>query len=151
MKRIWLVVLAAALLVSPVFAAQTQDKITDETLTTSSTVLWDDIDIQNAKRVSFFVTNDTTINGTTALGVTLSVTASISMDGINWKDISWFDVAGTTTPVTSEVLTIDTNYVGWMDNRLIGRYLRIGIKMTAPTEYGPSDSGAVTVTVTQDK
>jgi hypothetical protein len=145
--------LAVMLLSVNVFAAQTSTEIIDSTLSTSNLDDYATVNIEDAKRVTFFVTID---NNRTTACVTATVTAAISLDGTNWQDISWLDVAGGATPQTSEVTTAaDGTYVGWMDNRLVGKYLRIRVNATNmtsyPAAYGTGETMGLTVTVVEDK
>ena len=153
MKKLFVFVALMALLAGQVYAGQTQREIIDTTLSTSASAIEADWNIQDTDRVSFFVTYD---NARTTAAVTATVTAAISLDGTNWQDISWLDVAGGATPQTSEVTTAaDGTYVGWMDNRLVGKYLRIRVNATNmtdyPAAYGPGETMGLSVTIVEDK
>jgi len=148
MKRIWLVVLAVALLVSPVFAAQTTTEIIDTTLTNSVPAKEADSYIGDADKVSFFVTLN---SSSTTTGVTANVTVAASIDGIHWQDISWFDVAGGATPQTSETLTSSGTYVMWVDKALTAPYIRVRVNMVNSAVYGVGDTGGISVTVVEKK
>ena len=138
--------LTCVLLVLVLFACSAyagQDIVTmidAETLTGGSDTVAADRYIGDADRVTFFVTYDQ--DGTT-VAVTASVTVAISVDGINWQDISWFDVAGGVTPVTSEILGADATYTGWLDKAITAPYIRIRV-----TTSGPDDSVTADATVT---
>jgi hypothetical protein len=128
MKQIALAIALLALLAGQVYAGQVITTIIDdETLTGTSDRVEADKGIGGDERVTFFVTYDQ--DGST-IGVTSTVTVAVSIDGVNWQDISWFDVAGGVTPQTSETLTTDTTYVGWLDSRITAKYIRIAVKST---------------------
>jgi len=145
MKKLIFVLALLALLAGQAYAGQTEVvMIDDERLTGTTDRVEADRGIGDAKRVTFFVTWDQ--DGTT-VGVTGTVTVAISVDGINWHDISWFDVTGGVTPVTSEVLTTDTTYAGWFDTRITAKYIRIAVKETGAI----GENADVTVTLVEDK
>lgn len=153
MKRVIFGLLALVLLASPVFAAQTQTEIVDETLSTSNTIAEGDCNVEDSERITFFATID---NNRTTAAVTAKVTAAVSIDGVNWQDISWMDVAGGVTPQTTETTAnaVQT-YVGWLDNRIQAKYLRIRVYAddleTSPSRYIAADNATITVTVVEDK
>ena len=152
MKKL-LCVLLVMFMAGSVFAAQTRNEIIDETLSITTSAYEAEIYISDSRRVSFFTTID---NARTTARVTATVTAAISLDGTNWQDISWMDTAGGVTPQTTETTTAaEQTYVGWMDDRLIGKFLRIRVNST---ELGlntaglvAGDNAAISVTVVQDK
>lgn len=154
MKRIALAVLAFIFFVSPLHAAQTYTEIIDETLSTSNPVAEADAYIADSERVTFFMTLN---NNRTTAAVTAGVTLAYSLDGVNWQDISWLDVAGGATPQTSETTTLKKQtYVGWIDNRLIGKYVRIRVNATElalnyGSMYTADDNATLTVTIVEDK
>src|SRR3990167_362364 len=155
MKRAWLVALILVLSASPLFAAQTtKTLINDETISGSSPAVEADSYIGDAEKVTFFITYDS--NRTTA-AVTAKVTIAVSIDGTNWHDISWFDVAGGATPQTSEDLSFvagDGTYVGWFDKSLTAPQMRIRVNITAAgitKSYGPGETADVTVTIIEKK
>lgn len=154
MRKLVLMVLALVLLASPVFAAQTERVLVDDvTLSKTNTNEEEQMSIQDAKKVTFFVTID---NNRTTAAVTAVVTVAVSVDGTNWTDISWFDVAGGATPQTSETTTgVGQTYVGWLDDRLEAEYLSIKVKSTNmadnPNAYGTGDTADITVTVVEEK
>jgi hypothetical protein len=146
MKKLILVVLALMVLVIPAYAVQTQTEIaSDEVFTGTSDFIETDLYIADSQRVTFFTTWDRT--ATTACA-TATVTAAMSIDGENWEDISWFDVAGGTTPVTSEILGSDGTYAGYIDPIIIAPYIRIGVWFAGDET---TSTGTMTVTVVQDK
>ena len=146
-----LVVVMVMLMASVCFANQVQKEIIDETLSETNTVAEADLNIADAKRVSFFATID--CNRTTA-SVTATVTAAYSLNGTDWTDISWMDVAGGATPQTTETTTLKKQtYVGWIHPTLIAKYIRIRANATNMTTYSTTtgDSATLSVTVVQDK
>lgn len=129
----------------PVYAlSDITTMIDEETLSGTADTVAADRYIADAKRVTFFITYDR--DGTTA-AVTTTVTVAVSVDGVNWHDISWYDVAGGVTPQTSEEFTIDTTYAGWFDNALNAPYIRV--RATSAGETGMSAD--ITVTLVADK
>jgi len=151
-----LIALMLVLLTNPLYAAQTQKTIINDTvITKASPVAQGDIYIGDADKVAFFITYDS--NRTTA-AITANVTAAISIDGVNWQDISWFDVAGGVTPVTSEDLNFsnpsDGNYIGMLEYGVTAPYLKIYMKVNNLTDasiLGPVEAATVTVTVIEKK
>jgi len=145
-------VMVMALMASVCFAGQVKNEIINETLSKSNTVGEADIRIDGAERITFFGTID---NSAATAAVTARVTAAMSMNGTDWTDISWFDVAGGATPQTSEKTTdaVQT-YVGWLDNRLMAKYLRIRVNADCisgePHKY-VSETAMLSVTVVQDR
>lgn len=134
-----------ALLAGHCYAGQTEFvMINAETLTGVADRIEADRYIGDADRVTFFVTYDQ--DGET-VGVTSTVTVAVSIDGVNWQDISWFDVAGGVTPQTSETLTTDGTYVGWLDNRIAATYIRIAVKSSGAL----GENADVTVTLIEKK
>lgn len=161
MRKALIVLTAMVMMASVCFAVQVQKEIIDETLSTSNTEAEADLNIADSKRVSFFMTLD---NNRTTASVTATVTAAVSLNGTDWTDISWFDVAGGATPVTSEITTPNTtsststkkqNYIGWLDNRNQAKYLRIRVVPTQivadSTKFMAADNAELTVTVIRDK
>ena len=154
MKRVILGALVLMMLSGQAFASQTQTTAIDKTMSTANTTAEGDVFIADAKRVSVFTT---IVNNRTTAAVTLTVTMAYSVDGLNWQDISWMDVAGGVTPQTTESTTLAREtYIGWIDNRLVGKYLRIRVDATelglnANGMYTSADNAALTVTVVEDK
>ena len=153
MKRVILGALVLMMLSGQAFASQTQTTAIDKTMSTANTTAEGDVFIADAKRVSVFTT---IVNNRTTAAVTLTVTMAYSVDGLNWQDISWMDVAGGVTPQTTESTTLAREtYIGWVDNRLVGKYLRIRVSaddiISSPKNYVPADNATLTVTVVEDK
>lgn len=159
MKKVLLGVLAVVLMAGQVWAAQTQDDVISEQLTISNTAVEGDISVADAKRVAFFVTNDSSI---ATEGITCSVTAAISLDGVFWQDINWYDIAGTTTKQSSEDLhgaadgsgyIGDGYYYAWFDEEMAMPMLRFRVTLdsTAASQVGSAAYNEVTVTIVQDK
>ncbi len=49
-------------------------------------------------------------------GTAVTITAEVSNDGSNWMTASWFDFSGGPASFqTSESISVDTNYVGWLE------------------------------------
>ena len=59
----------------------------------------------------------------TAASVTFSV--DFSVDGTNWVDARWFDLAGGTTLQTSEVFASDANYIAWLNKSANYPFIRV--------------------------
>jgi len=153
MKRVILGALVLMMLSGQAFASQTQTTAIDKTMSTANTTAEGDVFIADAKRLSVFTT---IVNNRTTAAVTLTVTMAYSVDGLNWQDISWMDVAGGVTPQTTESTTLAREtYIGWVDNRLVGKYLRIRVSaddiISSPKNYVPADNATLTVTVVEDK
>ena len=153
MKKLVLVLLAVVLMCGVAHASQVRNEIIDETLSKSSAVSEADLGIESAKRVSFFVNLD---NSATTAAVTATVTAAMSLNGTDWTDISWMDVAGGVTPQTTETTTLENQtYVGWIHPTLIARYIRIRVKAVNlydyPGAYGATTTADLNVTIVQDK
>lgn len=145
MKKLMLALALLALLAGQVYAGQDVVTVIDgETLSGSSDAVEVDRYIGDADRVTFFVTYD---QDATTTAVTSTVTVAVSYDGTNWQDVSWFDVAGGATPVTSEELTSDATYVGWLDKALTAPYMRIRVSSSGETGM----SADVTVVLVVDK
>lgn len=129
----------------PVYALSEITTLIDaDTLSGVADTVAEDWYIADAKRVTFFVTYDQ--DGTT-VAVTSNVTVAVSVDGVNWQDVSWYDVGGGVTPQTSEELTADATYVGWFDKAINAPYIRIRATSTGETGM----SADITVTLVVDK
>ena len=57
--------------------------------------------------------------------VSTAVSMQVSHDGSNWIDSSWYDFAGGSTFQTSETLSADANYVGWLEDQAHYPYIRV--------------------------
>jgi len=144
-KKLLFAIALVALLAGQVYAGQViTEIIPEETLTGTSDRVEADLNIADAEKVTFFVTYDQ--DGST-VGVTSTVSVAVSLDGTNWQDISWFDVAGGVTPQTSEQLTTDATYVGWLDSRLTSKYIRIAVKSSGAV----GENADVAVNLVEDK
>ena len=154
MKRLLLSLLVLIFMAGAGNAVQTYTEIIDETLSISNPVAEADGYIADSDKVTFFMTIN---NNRTTAAVTAGVTVAYSVDGVNWHDISWLDVAGGVTPQTSETTTAaEQVYVGWIDNRLIGKYIRLRIKSgelesNYDSRFTADDNAAVTVTIVENK
>lgn len=147
MKKLLIAGLALMFMVGVAGASQVQTDIIDTDLTNTSPAVEGDLYVGSADKVTFFVTYD---SARTTAAVTMSVTAAASIDGVNWTDISWFDVAGGGIPQTSETIGTDSTYVGWFFNSLTTPQIRIRATLPNYAVYGPETSGIV-VTVVEKK
>ena len=148
MNKVW-VFLALVLLASPVFGAQIQTELIDETLsrTAGTDTGWHSAWIESGDKVTFFVTMD---SSSTTDAVTAEVTAQVSVDGSNWTDVRWFDFAGGTTNQVTETIDGDGTYIMWLERNANFPHVRIKVLTTA-SEKWPSDSAAMTVTLVENK
>ncbi len=116
MKKFLVLLLALGLVLgsySPAQAAAARKiQIIDQLLDADPVVITGAWDMSNYKKVSFYVDYDETDSGS---AVSVTVTAHISHDNINFISYSWFDMASLTTLVASEVLSADANYVGFFE------------------------------------
>jgi len=145
MKKLVICLLALVFIANLSFANQLQTEVIEtETLTGVSDTTSGDIYVGDSKRVTFFITYDQ--DGTT-VGITTTITVAISADGTNWHDVSWFDVAGGATAQTSEELTDDATYAGWLDTKITAPHIRI--RATSTGAIG--ENADITVTVVEDK
>lgn len=148
-RKVLLAFVLLALFCAPLYAGAVKNEIISSvTLDKTSTVTGDYIYTGDAKRVSFFVSYDSS-DATT--GVTVSVTASFSYDGVNWTPACWYDTNGGVTPQTEEILSSDGTYAGWFPNNAPVPYIRIGIRMDNAEVYGLSETGTVTVKIVKDE
>ena len=149
MKKLIGVLLILGMMALPAFGRQVETVVIDDVnfASASGTSSERDVFIGDSDKVSFFVTYDQT--GTT-VAVTANVTAALSVDGINWEDISWFDVAGGVTPQTSEDMTSDNTYFGYFNDAITAPHLRI--RATYTGEECHTGMGAdITITVVEKK
>lgn len=148
MKKVMLVVALLALLAGQVYAGQRVTELADETLSKTNTDTgWLERNISDSKRVSFFVTMDSSAS---TPAVTAEVTAQVSADGVNWTDVKWSDLAGGTTAQVTETLTGDGTYLMWLDSTVPMPYIRIKVLTTASAKW-PADSAAITVNLVEEK
>jgi hypothetical protein len=153
MKKLVLVLLAVVLMGSVSYGAQDINEIIDDNLNTGNAVVEADMNIEGSRTVTFFATIN---NNRTTASVTAKVTAAVSLNGTDWQDISWMDTAGGVTPQTTETTaSAKQTYVGWMDNRLSAKYIRLRInadELTAtPSHYVAADNADINVSVVQEK
>ncbi len=152
MKKMFVVLAILALLTSPAYAVQTQRTLIDkETINRDNYEVEASANISDAERVAFFVTYN---SSSLTEGVTVNVTVSISIDGVNWTDVCWSDAAGGATLQTSETLSSSGIYAGWFDKSLTSPYVNIKVSMTehaATNLYGPEESAEITVTLVEKK
>lgn len=132
MKKFLVYLLAGAFLFSCGIAQASgiRTHIIDQLLDDSPTSITGAWDISNYKKVAFFVDYDETDSGTV---VSIAITAHISHDNTNFISYSWYDIAGTTTLQTSETMSVDGNYVGWLEFEKHIPILRITITATGST------------------
>lgn len=148
MKKLVIVLALLALLAGQVYAGQRVLELADETLSSTNTDTgWLERNISDSKRVSFFVTMDSS-SDTTA--VTAEVTAQVSADGTNWTDVKWSDLAGGTTQQVTETLSSDGTYLMWLDSEVPMPYVRIKVLTTGAPKW-PADSAAITVNLVEEK
>ena len=145
MKKLVLAVLAVVLMVAPAYAGLTTHEMYDYDFSGKSDRVNDYRGLSSADRVTFFVTWDRTAATACATG---TVTASMSVDGTNWEDIHWFDVAGGLVPQTSETLGADNTYIGFIDPIMIAPYIRIWVGFEGDET---TSSANVKVTIVEDK
>ena len=150
MKALCLAV--ALLLAVPCYAGQVQKEIINTTLTKAAPAVEADYGLGDAEKVSFFMTID---NSATTAAITASVTVAASVDGINWTDISWFDVAGGGIPQELETTTgAEQTYVGWRFSSFPTPQIRIRVNATNmsdnPSAYA-SETATISVTVVEDR
>ena len=148
MKKVIIAVALLALLAGHVYASQRVSELVNETLSkTNTNTGWVERNIADSKRVSFFVTMD---SSSTTTAVTTQVTAQVSADGTNWADIKWSDLAGGTTAQVTETLSKDGTYLMWFDSTVPMPYVRIKV-LTEKASAWPADSAAITVNLVEEK
>lgn len=162
MKRILVAVLGIMLMSGVCYASQTQKTLIDGVqLGLSTTATEAEMYVGDAKRVSFFVVNDST---KATEGVTCTVTAAVSIDGEKWQDLNWSDVAGGSTKQTSEALhgaevaslggfAGDGVYYAWFDEDMTMPLIRFRVTLdsTAAGQIGVAEYNKITITVIEDK
>ena len=149
MKKLVLALLAFVLLASPCFANQTQTEMINETLSGSTTNTgWHEKYVGASDKVTFFVTMD---SSSTTIAVTAEVTIQVSVDGVNWTDVRWYDLAGGTTAQVSETLDRDMTYVMWLDRNVAMPHVRVKVIAVGATKKWPADSAAITVTIVENQ
>lgn len=147
------VLLIVAMLATPVFATQRKTVLADDVTLDYDTndTGWLQRATGNSEKVTFFVTMD---KGTTTAGVTAEVTVQVSADGVNWKDITWYDVVGGTTKQASETIdTADETYVMWLDTDVLYPHVRIKVSADGSTHWyeNGDDEVGITVTIVEQK
>ena len=85
------------------------------------------INVQDYDKVGFWVSYDETQVG---LAISLAVTITVSYDGTNFVSGSFMDVAGGTTPQTSETLSSDGWYFFWLDADWPYKYVLVTLTAT---------------------
>jgi hypothetical protein len=148
LKKCVIVLALLALLAGQVYAGQIVKELANETLSSSNTDTgWIESNLADSKRVSFFVTMD---SSSTTTAVTTQVTAQVSADGTNWTDIKWSDLAGGTTAQVTETISGDGTYLMWLDSNIPMPYVRIKV-LTEKASAWPADSAAITVNLVEEK
>lgn len=131
MKKLLLSLLTLTMLASPAFAFGGSWKTTviSSTLLDNSptAVTSDAVKIDDADKVSFFVSYDETEVGNS---ISAAVTVQISYDGTNWLSASFYDYAGGSTLQTSETISADGRYYFWFNPDLAAPYVRVIITAT---------------------
>lgn len=149
MKKLILVLLVMAVMVLPVFASQQTTVIDEVQLTKNSLSTTGNAYVGDAKRVSFFVSNDSSL---TTEGATCVMGAEISFDGVDWQDMDWYDVAGTTTKQSSESLGNtgegDGYYFAWFDDSIVMPVIRFTVTMDSTAAAGLNDAAYNEITLT---
>jgi len=139
MKKLLVALLVFGLMLGSFGTAQAagSDKIhiIDETLNTTTTSITGICDTSNYTALAFFVDYDEADVGD---DISVAVTIHISHDATNFISYSWYDIAGTTTLVTSETLSADANYVGWFE---VLKYLPM-VRITITATGADADSTA---------
>ena len=85
------------------------------------------INVQDYEKVGFWVSYDETEVGG---GLSVAVTITVSYDGTNYVSGSFLDVAGGTTPQTSETLSSDSWYFFWFDAGWPFKYVTVTLTAT---------------------
>ena len=147
MRNLILALLAVVLFASPVHAIQTSTVSVDAEAFTSTSdfIEGTTVNIADSERVTFFAAWDRTASTDCATAI---VTAAMSLNGTDWQDISWFDTVGGLTPQTSQTLSGDQVYIGYIDPIIIAPYIRIGVWFTGDET---TSTGSITVTIIEDK
>ena len=149
MRKLVIVLLAVCLMVGIGYADQDKKVLANAVVLdkTTTNTGWLTNNISDMKRVSYFVTMD---SSSTTTAVTTQVTAQISADGTNWTDARWYDLAGGTTLQTTETLSTDGTYLMWLDSNVPVPQVRIKI-LTEKASAWPADSATMTVTLVENK
>ena len=94
--------------------------------------------MSNYDKVAFFLVYDETDSGS---AISVAITAHISHDNTNFISYNWYDIAGTTTLQTTETLTSDGTYVGWLETLKLVPIIRFTVTATgsSATELGDVD------------
>lgn len=74
------------------------------------------------QKTAFFVKYNETVPGT---NVTLSVKPQVSQDNVNYVDMVFYDVGGTTTMQTTESITTNGTYYFWLPDTVNPPYTRV--------------------------
>lgn len=130
MKKLFALLLALLICITPAFAAQIPvttiiDSVTldaDPTSVNSSAVQVAD----GINKLLFYVNYNETEVG----GISAAVTLQLSFDGTNWYAANFFDIAGGVTPQTTESLTADATYVLWTNPDVAAPYYRVVVTAT---------------------
>lgn len=128
MKKVWLVVLVVLLMGSVAFASEAnRTMITETQLDDSPTSITGTWNVQDYKKVGFFVDYDETEVGNS---ISIAITMDFSYDNSNWVTGYFYDLGGGTTLQTSETLSSDSWYYCWLDTDWSFPYVRVTITAT---------------------
>ncbi len=93
---------------------------------TMSSTVW----IADLTNPTFYVLYDEGAGAASGISVALSI--DIYEDGTNWIDGSWFDFGGGPASFqTSETISVDGNYVGWLEKAANYPFFRLAVVATA--------------------
>lgn len=129
MKKVFLMVIIAMFMLTCVGNASEINKtlITTTQLDDDPTSIDGTINVQGYDKVGFWVSYDETEVGG---GLSVAVTITVSYDGTNFVSGSFLDVAGGTTPQTSETLSTDSWYFFWLDAGWPYKYVKVTLTAT---------------------
>jgi len=129
MKKLILTMLTVMLTVGLAFASPVNTTIISTTQLDNdpTSVVSSVYNIQDYKKVGFWVSYDETQVGNS---ISLAVTLSVSYDGTNFVSGSFMDVAGGTTPQTSETISDDGWYFFWLEDGWPFKYVRVTLTAT---------------------
>lgn len=150
MKKLF-VILLLMLFAVPAFAGQfTETLISKTNLNGTTRTTSGDTYTGDCDRVAFFVLYD---SKETTAGVTATVTASFSYDGVNWVPAYWSDNdTATPTRVTSKILTVDGAYYMWFSKDQAIPNMQVRVTMVNGAKYGGTVEAAdVTVVTIKNK
>lgn len=129
MKKIFLTLLLILSFIGLAYASPINKTIIDTTqLDDDPTLIASSVyNIQDYTKVGFWVSYDETQVGNS---ISLAVTLTVSYDGTNFVSGSFMDVAGGTTPQTSETISSDGWYFFWLDSGWPYKYIKVTLTAT---------------------